>query len=152
MSTRKKKIFAIASAGGHWQQLMQIGEAFEDHDTLFATTLAGLPEEFGVEKYVIVPDCNRHSKMSMLRCFFRMGLVMLRHRPNVVISTGALPGVVALGLGRIMGANTIWIDSVANAEEMSMSGRVAKHLARSWVSQWEHVAASSGATYAGEVL
>lgn len=52
----------------------------------------------------------------------------------------------------MMGANTIWIDSVANAEEMSMSGRVAKHLARSWVSQWEHVAASSGATYAGEVL
>lgn len=90
MST-KKRIFAIASAGGHWQQLMQICDAFEDHDTLFATTLAGLPEEFGVDKSVIVPDCNRHSKISILRCCARMGLVMLRHRPNVVISTGALP-------------------------------------------------------------
>lgn len=149
---KNKRILAIASAGGHWQQLMQLRDAFEDHDTLFATTLEGLPEEFNAGKSVIVPDCNRDSKKSILRCSAKLIWVVLRHRPHVVVSTGALPGVIAIAFGRLTGAHTIWIDSVANAEEMSMSGRAAKFVAKSWVSQWQHVAAANGAVYAGEVL
>ena len=65
---------------------------------------------------------------------------------------GALPGVVALALGRAMGARTVWIDSVANAAEMSLSGRLARRVAHLWLTQWEHVARDSGAEYAGSVL
>ena len=75
-----------------------------------------------------------------------------RFKPDVVISTGALPGVIAIAVGRAMGSRTIWVDSVANAEEMSMSGNLARRFAHLWMTQWEHVAAANGAEYAGSVL
>ncbi len=152
LMTKTKKIIAIASEGGHWLQLMQIREAFEDHETLFVTTMHGLPEESDIEEFRIVPDCNRDSKVSLIKCFIALLPILLKHRPDVVVSTGALPGVIAMAIARVMRSHTIWIDSVANAEEMSMSGRLAKYVAVSWMSQWEHVAKSSGAVYAGEVL
>jgi len=151
MSVRRR-ILAIASGGGHWQQLMQMRQALEDHDVLYVTTMAGLPEEFAAAPARIVPDCNRNERLKTLRSAFALLWIVLRFRPQVVISTGALPGVIALALGRLAGARTIWVDSIANAEEMSMSGRLARRFAHLWMSQWEHVAAESGAVYAGSVL
>lgn len=147
-----KRILAIASGGGHWQQLMLLRPAFDGHDVIFATTLPGLAQQFGVNPAVIVPDCHRGAKLAILRSALSVSTLILRKRPQIVVSSGALPGVLALMIGRVMGARTVWIDSIANAEEMSMSGRLARRFAHLWVSQWEHVAAESGAVYAGSVL
>lgn len=147
-----KRVLAVASGGGHWQQLMLMRAAFEGTRPLFLTTLPGLPEQFEAAPAAIVPDCNRTEVIAVLRCTFAIARRILSHRPHVVISTGALPGVIALALGRMVGARTIWVDSVANAEEMSMSGRLARRFATLWLSQWEHVAREAGADYAGAVL
>jgi hypothetical protein len=145
-------VVAIASGGGHWQQLQLLRPAFARHDVLFLTTLPGLPEQFGATPAAIIPDCSRDDKRGILACVFAVGWQILRHRPHVVISTGALPGVIGLALGRLVGARTIWVDSVANAEEFSMSGRYARRFAHLWLSQWAHVAEAEGAEYAGAVL
>lgn len=147
-----KRVLAIASGGGHWQQLMLLRPAFAHHDPLYLTTLPGLPEQFGLTRFRIIPDCNRDEKLAVLRTAAALLRAFVTLRPQVVISTGALPGVMALAMGRLLGARTIWVDSVANAEEMSMSGRLARRFAHRWLSQWEHVAAESGAEYAGAVL
>lgn len=147
-----RRVLAVASGGGHWQQLMLMRPAFADAEPLFLTTLPGLPEQFDAAPAAIIPDCNRHQKVAILRCTAALSGHLARHRPHVVISTGALPGVIALALGRTIGARTIWVDSVANAEEMSMSGKLARRVAHLWLSQWEHVARDAGADYAGAVL
>lgn len=147
-----KRIIAIASGGGHWQQLMLMRPAFAHHDVLYLTTLPGLAQEFGAAPSALVPDCNRNMKLAMIRSTLSIARHILARRPQVVISTGALPGVIALALGKLTGARTIWVDSVANAEEMSMSGRLARRVADLWLSQWEDVATASGAEYAGAVL
>lgn len=147
-----RRLLAIASGGGHWQQLMLMRPAFEGTDPLFLTTLPGLPEKFGASPAAIVPDCNRNEKVAILRTTAAVARHVIRHRPHVIISTGALPGVIALALGRAVGARTIWVDSVANADEMSMSGNLARRFAHLWLSQWDHVARAAGADYAGSVL
>lgn len=132
--------------------MMLLRPAFEGLDVFFLTTLEGLPEQFDAAPAAIVPDCNRNEKLSIVRTTLALSGHLLRQRPHVIISTGALPGVIALALGRAIGARTIWVDSVANAEEMSMSGKLARRVAHLWMSQWEHVAAEAGADYAGAVL
>ena len=99
-----------------------------------------------------MPDCNADAPLRALACAARMGVLMLRLRPHVVVTTGALPGLIALALARPLGARTIWVDSVANAEEMSASGRMARRFATHRLSQWPAVAEAEGATYAGSVL
>lgn len=147
-----KRVLAIASGGGHWQQLMLMRPAFAGCDLRFATTLAGLPEAHGATPANIVTDCNRNQPLRVVRCAAELLWLSLRYRPQVVVTTGALPGVIALACGRLVGARCVWVDSVANAEEMSMSGRLARRFAHLWLSQWEHVARAEGAEYAGSVL
>lgn len=143
---------AIASGGGHWQQMMLLRVAFGDHDVRYVTTLPGLAEEFEVGPAHVVPDCNRKEPFRAAYSLAVIAGVVLRHRPHVMISTGALPGVIALTLGRLVGARTIWIDSVANAEQMSVSGRLAIRVAHVCLSQWESVAEAEGAEYSGALL
>lgn len=147
-----KRVLAIASGGGHWQQLMLMRPAYDGQNVHYLTTLPGLPEQFGASPARIIPDCNRNEKLAILHCALVLFWQILRLRPHVIISTGALPGVIALAFGRVMGAKCIWVDSVANAEEMSMSGKLARRFAHVWMSQWDHVARESGADYAGAVL
>ena len=70
----------------------------------------------------------------------------------MIVTTGALPGVIGIALGRLIGARTLWIDSIANGEEMSQSGRRARMLATRCLSQWPEVAAAERVGYSGSVL
>ena len=148
----RPRLLAIASGGGHFHQLAALAPAFDGHEVTWATTLPGLAEERGLGAAVIVPDCNRNEPVAALRSALAIRRLVRRLRPAAVVSTGALPGVIALWAGRRAGARTLWVDSVANAEEMSMSGRLARRVADLRLSQWPHVAEAEGAEHAGSVL
>lgn len=148
----KKRVLAVASGGGHWQQLMLLRPAYAHAQVRYLTTLPGLAEEYGAAPAHVVPDCNRNEPLRALRCIFAMGREVLAQRPDMIISTGALPGVIALAFGRLAGARTVWIDSIANAEELSASGRLARKIAHVCLSQWPSVAEAEGVEYAGALL
>ncbi len=148
----EKRVIAIASGGGHWKQLMLMRPGFDAHRVAYVTTLPGLAEQSQASPAFLVPDCNRNEPIAVARCAFAILGLMIRHRPDVVVSTGAMPGLLALAVGKLFGSRTVWIDSVANAEEMSASGRLAGRFADLWLSQWEHVARKEGADYLGSVL
>ena len=133
-------------------QLQMLRPAFDHHDVAWITTLPGLTEQANAQPGYVVPDCNRNTPVRMLRCGFALIRYFVRHRPDVVVTTGAMPGLIALALGRLLGARTIWVDSIANAEEMSASGRLARHFATHRFSQWRHVAAAEGVDHAGSIL
>jgi hypothetical protein len=70
----------------------------------------------------------------------------------VIISTGAAPGFFALMFGKILMRKTIWIDSMANADEMSLAGKKIKPFADIWLTQWEELSLPEGPGYQGQVL
>ena len=99
-----------------------------------------------------VVDANRWTKMKLLKQLFQLLFIILRTRPHVIITTGAAPGYFALRIGKLLGARTIWVDSIANAEEMSLSGYRVQKFADLWLTQWEHLATSEGPDYKGSVI
>lgn len=145
------RIMAISSGGGHWEQLMIISAGFAGHDVTYATTIAGLGEKSGLSGVVLVHDCNRSRPMANVLCALDVFRLLRKAKPDVVISTGAAPGLIALILGRLMGAHTVWIDSIANSEQLSMSGKLAKKFASTHLTQWEHLTTGRG-QYWGSVL
>ncbi|MEX0351340.1 MAG: UDP-N-acetylglucosamine--LPS N-acetylglucosamine transferase [Paracoccaceae bacterium] len=150
--TAPKRLVAIASAGGHFNQLLLLRSSYAHLDVTYLTTLPGLAEQFGATPSALVPDCNADTPLRALRAAVVIFWRLLRLRPQIVISTGALPGVFAILAGRILGAHTIWVDSVANGEVLSSSGRLARKIAHLTLSQWPEVAAASGVRYEGSVL
>lgn len=146
-----QQILAISSGGGHWEQLMIISQAFGPARVTYATTIGSLAERTG-KTATVVSDCNRNQPIASLRCMWQTLLLVLRTRPAVVVSTGAAPGLFAIFFGKLVGARTIWIDSVANSERLSMSGKLAGRLADLWLTQWKHLAGGDGPQYLGSVL
>ncbi|WP_421793330.1 hypothetical protein [Hydrocarboniphaga effusa] len=148
-----KKILAIASAGGHWVQLLRLRKAFDGCSVLYVTTMKELKAAMPNERIEIVPDASRDEKLKLLALLVKVFLIILRNRPDVIITTGAAPGVFALKIGKLFGAKTIWIDSIANAEELSLSGRLVAHNADLVLTQWPHIAArEKNIRYEGEVI
>lgn len=131
---------------------MLLRPALDRHATTFVTTQADLLVKAGIQGGMIVPDCNLNRPGQSLHCLIRSVVAIVRIRPAVVISTGAAPGFFCLLAGRLIGARTVWIDSVANVERLSKSGMLARWVATDWLTQWEHLARPSGPQFAGAVL
>ncbi|HYO07783.1 MAG TPA: hypothetical protein VER17_02320 [Tepidisphaeraceae bacterium] len=147
-----RRVLAVASGGGHWIQLSRLMPAFSECDVAYVTTLDSYREQVRGARFYVVRDANMRTKGRLLLMTAKLVAVMLRERPDVVISTGAAPGYVAVRLGKLLGARTIWVDSMANAEQLSVSGqRVGAH-ADLWLTQWPHLAAPEGPHYEGAVL
>ena len=149
---KKPKILALSSGGGHWVQLLRLRPALAECDVVFATTRESYRQEVGDARFRVIPDCNRWSKIGMIRSALAILWMILTERPDIVLSTGAAPGFFGLLFGKILGSRTIWIDSVANAEEMSKSGSHVGKLADLWLTQWPHLAGAHGPSFRGSVL
>jgi Oligosaccharide biosynthesis protein Alg14 like len=149
---RKQKVLAVASAGGHWVQLLRLRSAFERHNALYMSTNPDLARETAGARYVLVRDANMGDKIALLILASQVLLVIVRERPDVVVTTGAAPGFFALVIGKMFRAKTIWIDSIANAEELSLAGRKVRHWADHWLTQWPALAKKDGPRYLGSVL
>ncbi|MCG8317578.1 MAG: hypothetical protein MI976_30540 [Pseudomonadales bacterium] len=146
-----KKVLAVASGGGHWVQLLRLRHTFDQHDVEWLTTGMGFSDSvFG--KTHVVTDANLWNKLALIRMFIQVFFIILKVRPDVVISTGAAPGFAAILLGRMFGAKTIWIESIANVDELSKSGEKVGRWAHIWLTQWEHLAKPEGPHYWGSVL
>ena len=150
---RPNRIMAVASAGGHWIQLARLSEAFAGSDTLYVTTAAGQVAPSGNRPVALVVDASRNEPWRIAWAAVQLAILMLRFRPHAVITTGAAPGYLALRLAKLLGARTVWLDSIANADELSMSGRLAKPYADLWLTQWEDVTrAHPRLRFLGQVL
>ena len=143
----------MASAGGHWVQLARLSDAFEDSDTLYVTTVAGQTAPSGDRAVAKISDGSRNEPWRLLAAGLQLSLLIVGFRPHAVITTGAAPGYVALRLGKLLGCRTVWLDSIANAEELSMSARLARRYADLWLTQWEDLSRKTpGLDYWGQVL
>ena len=152
MTNSSRKVLAVASGGGHWEQLMLLRDTLENYDVRFATTDPEIALQRGIKNAETLPDCNQNTPLKAALCAIISVRIILKHRPNIVLSTGAAPGYFCLLAGRLIGAKTLWIDSVANGEELSRCGKLSKRTAHECLTQWEHLADGNTVKYRGAVL
>lgn len=144
-------VLAVSSGGGHWEELMLLRPALAEVDPVYATTDVELAQRETINRFFPLPDANRDEPVRALACLIASIRLVLHVRPTMVITTGALPGLFCLIAARIFGARTIWIDSIANSDQPSLSGRLARPFAHEWFTQWPHLA-GAGRRYDGALL
>ena len=136
----RKRVIAIASSGGHWMQLRRLSPAFPS-GTIWISTSKGHRNEVPTGCFRHVPDANRWNKLALAWSAFRILTTVIRQRPTHVVTTGAAPGWFMIVFSRMLGARTLWIDSIANAEELSLSGSKARRWAEQVWTQWPSITA-----------
>ena len=154
-------VLAVSSGGGHWAELLRLQPAWAGAVVTYVVTDSRYHAELAEAsrgpgnrpvRLRCVPDANKRQKLRLVWLALCVFWIVLRHRPDVVISTGAAPGFFAIRFGKMLGARTIWVDSIANAETLSISGALARPHADLWLTQWPHLAVEHGARHVGAVM
>ena len=151
-ASRPRRVLLVASGGGHWVQLLRLQAAWEGADVAYVTVQQSYRSEVPEARFYCVHDATRWSRWGLLRMALQVAAVVVRERPDVVITSGAAPGVVALRVGKWLGARTAWVDSIANVDALSLSGQRVAPYADLQLTQWQHLETSSGAEFKGSVL
>jgi UDP-N-acetylglucosamine:LPS N-acetylglucosamine transferase len=151
--TKERKVLFVSSSGGHWIQLRRLRPAFHGWSRFYACTNSGYRSRIDPdERFFGLPEASRWTKLRLVHQALVVLWILLRTSPEVVVSTGASPGFFAMLFGRLMHKKTIWVDSIANVDELSLSGRHARRFADLWLTQWQHLARPEGPKYFGSLV
>ncbi|MDD5392003.1 MAG: oligosaccharide biosynthesis protein Alg14 [Thiothrix sp.] len=149
------KLLAISSPGGHWIQLTRLCERLEDrYSIIYAmpNTLFNSAATLGGRKVYSITDVSADDKWRLIPCTLQVLYILLKERPQAILSTGAAPGAVAVWLGKLLRIRTIWVDSIANVRQISRAGRLAQKQADVFLTQWEHLSDGQSVLFKGAVL
>lgn len=151
---KNKKICLAASAGGHLTELLRVSDCWKDEKSFFVTTVPVVLDNLkGSGDVYVVGECNRQHPIRVLLVFLKCIKIILKEKPETVISTGAAAGCMICFLAKIFGAKIIWIDSITNVEKISLSGRLVRHIADLFLVQWpELVPKYKNIEYAGTLI
>ena len=152
MKNEKLKLLAIASIGAHWIQLLRITKTLNDEfEVVYMSTHPKCETMLSGQIYYTIPDFSRRNFYKLFPAFFRTMNIIKKENPSTVITTGAAPGLITLMAAKLLRRKTIWVDSIANVEKLSLSGKIASKFATRAYTQWPELAAEK-IIYAGNVL
>ena len=135
-------------------ELLRLNESWQGYDTFCVTTSNVVREKLHkYGKIFIVGECNRKHMLRIILVVMRCINIILRERPDVVISSGAAVGCIMCFLGKFFGVEIVWLDSITNVERISLSGRMVRYIADLFLVQWPELAEHYiNVEYAGEVI
>jgi UDP-N-acetylglucosamine:LPS N-acetylglucosamine transferase len=151
---RRVDLFLVCSAGGHLQQLLLLREAWSDRRRLWITDAAADTRSLLRDEPTVFGDPpSSRSLRSLIRNTRRAWQLLARHRPAVVLTTGAAIAFPFVWLGRLSGAEVIYVESVTRIERPSLTLRLVRPAASRVYVQWPELASRvRGARYEGTVF
>lgn len=149
--TNRLRVCLAGSGGGHVRQLLDLEPAWSQHDSFFLSEDTALSRSIGEHhRTLYVPHfalgqarLGAPIKMAAaaVRNFFVSAKIILRERPQVLISTGAGAVFFAVIWARLIGAKIVVIESFARFDGPSVFGRLSAPLAHRKVAQSQALAA-----------
>ena len=155
-NSRVLKLALCASGGGHVRQMLDLEDVWRGHDSFFVTedlalgrSIAQRHTTFFVDHYALGQarlGAPFRMLVAALRNMLQSLVIVLRARPDVVLTTGAGSMFFMLLFARLLGAKIVLIDSFARFRAPSAFARLAGPLAHIRVSQSQAAAAQWSAT------
>lgn len=149
---RRLRVGIISSVGGHLSEVLELAPVLAGCD-LFCVLNDAAPWQdrpLTARSYRIV-HAERDARL--LINLAEAGRILLRERPDVLLSAGASPAVPFFLVGRLLGATTVFLESFAAVETPTLTGRLVYPLSQHFFVQWPQLLALfPKARYAGPVF
>ena len=145
-SNKMKKVLFISSTGGHLNELLQLSPLFEKYDYHIITEKdkanENLKEKYG-KKIDFLPYGTRAKLFTYIFKYFYLCLKTIyfyfKLRPNVIVTTGTHTAGPMCYLGKIFGSKIIYIETFANKNKKTATGRLIYPIADLFIVQWEEM-------------
>ncbi|MST58319.1 PssD/Cps14F family polysaccharide biosynthesis glycosyltransferase [Waltera intestinalis] len=134
------KICFVASSGGHLEEICRLKNVAEKYDNFLVTEKNDFEvRNFGNRQHY-VPQMNRREKLFLfkfIRLFYIAFRILIKEKPDFVITTGALIAYPFCVLEKIMHGKVIYIESFARVNKPSLTGKMVHRYADLFLVQWE---------------
>lgn len=135
-----KKVCFAASSGGHYEQLLILKPLMEKYDSFVVTEKTSYETTVKGEKMYYMHQVNRKEVLFliwMLLNIFKSIAIIIKERPNVIITTGVLAIIPLCLLVKVTGGKLIYIESFAKVTSPTKTGKFMYHFADQFYVQWE---------------
>lgn len=135
-----KKVLFTASSGGHFEQLMMLKDLINEYDSVVLTEKTKYKVNAYDAKLYTVCQVNRKELLFIFKfvyIFIKTLYIIIKERPDVVISLGALSTIPACIIMKIMKKKVIFIESFAKIDSPTLTGKLVYKFADLFLVQWE---------------
>jgi UDP-N-acetylglucosamine transferase subunit ALG13 len=147
---KKIRISLVSGTGGHLTELLQLAEIFKSYDHYFVTP----DNEFSRQS--LKDEDVQHVALTLRRPLhyiinlFQSLMILLKKKPDVVITTGSGDALASCVLARLTGKSVIFIETIARVHYPSNFGKIVHMLSDLTVVQWESLLDKyEGSVYGG---
>ncbi len=131
------KLCIACSAGGHLTEIKQIEEYYKKHEHFFITFKRFDSIELAEKNKVYFVVDPKRNPFKFAWNFFQSLKILLKEKPDAIISTGAGIALPALFIAKLMGKKTVFIESFCRIKKPSFSGKIAYKFADLFLVQWK---------------
>ena len=132
------KVCLVGSSGGHLTHLYMLKPFWKNKERFWVTfdkeDARSLLE--GEKVYPCYYPTNRSIKALIINTFIAIK-VLIKERPNLIISSGAAVAVPFFYLGKLFGAKLIYIEVFDHIDKPTMTGKMVYPIVDKFIVQWD---------------
>jgi beta-1,4-N-acetylglucosaminyltransferase len=134
-------------------QLVALQPAWEEFDVTWVTLAAADTKTMLANQDTVFAygPTNRSLRKFARNCVLAIRVVM-RRRPDVMLSTGAGLAVPFFLFGRLIGARLVYVESITRVHGPSLSGRLVYPLCHEFFVQWPEAATKPRMRFEGRLM
>ncbi len=141
-----KKVMFISSTGGHLDELMQLKPLFSKYNYHIVTEKDKMTQKLKEEykdkiSYLVYGTRNKpitYIFKLLYNCILSL-ILYLKYKPKYIVTTGTHTAGPMCCIGKIFGSKIIYIETFANINKKTVTGRLIYHIADLFIVQWEEM-------------
>ncbi|WP_368646166.1 PssD/Cps14F family polysaccharide biosynthesis glycosyltransferase [Alkalibacterium putridalgicola] len=134
------KVCMVASSGGHLAHLFLLKDFWEDKDRFWVTfDKADANSMLKNEKMYPCYFPTNRNLVNLLKNTVLAFKVLVKEKPDIIISSGAAVAVPFFYLGKIMGKKTIYIEVFDRVDAPTLTGKLVYPVTDKFIIQWEEL-------------
>jgi UDP-N-acetylglucosamine:LPS N-acetylglucosamine transferase len=152
VTKKSKKIGLICSAGGHYTEMLQLWEAFEEYPKFLLTyrevTTMGREDTYYLENIFKSP-------VAFIKGVVRTFMILMKEKPDILFSTGSEIATPAFYFGKFLfRTRLIYLECSAQVYHASLTGRFVYPITDLFLVQWKPLLQQYGprAKYVGGLI
>ena len=148
------KIGIVCTQGGHLTESLLIMEAYDGHDLFIATHPSMRDEDLKKIALTYFYPVFTSNPFKMLGVFIWALRVMLKEKPQMLVSFGAEIAIPYFFWGKLFGVKLMYIECCARVYDISITGKMLYPIVDEFLVQWPQLLKVAGpkAKYRGGVL
>ena len=138
--SKEIKVCLVGSSGGHLTHLYMLKPFWKNKERFWVTFDKAVAQSLleGEKMYPCYFPTNRNIK-NLIRNTFLAIKILIKEKPNLIVSSGAAVAVPFFWLGKLFGAKTIYIEVFDRIDKSTLTGKLVYPVTDKFIVQWDEM-------------